>query len=118
MSTWDGQLLNEKETFESQVTTDTLLKLVFRKQDELDNREREMAMTFYHGHGLSEIDVCMPQYGTQFVVRLVWGGGERSNTILGILYEHIHTATHCDFFANGRDPCEIDNAFPVWRLHI
>ena len=118
MSTWDGQLLDEKETLESQVTTDTLLTLVLMKQYELDNSEREMAMTLYQEHGPSEIDVCMPPYGTQFVVRLVWGGGERSNTILGLVYEHIHTATHCDFVANGRDPCEFDNAFPVWRLHI
>ena len=64
VSTWDGQLLDEKETIESHVTTDTLLKLAFMKQYELDNSEREMAMTFYQAHGPSEIDVCMPQYGT------------------------------------------------------
>ena len=83
VTTWDGQLLDEKETIESQVATDTLLKLVFMKQYELDNSEREMAMTFYQGHAPSEIDVCMPQYGTHLVVRLVWGGGERSTPYLG-----------------------------------
>ena len=118
LSTWDGKLLQDGETIGSQVSTsNTLFKLVFMKQYELNHNERDMVMKFANlAHGISSIDVRMPQYGTQFVVRPVWGGGSRSNHILGLLYQHSGTEHHCQLKRSGVDPMQVDFNFPVTIL--
>ena len=89
VSTWDGQLLDDGKSIGSQVKTlDTLFKLVFMKQYDLNQEDMAMVREFA-GNGShtrpSELIVTMPLYQTQFVVMPVFGGAGRTNDLLGIL---------------------------------
>ena len=115
LATWDGQLLQDGETIGSQVSTiDTLFKLVFMKQYDLDHNDLDMVMEFANlAHGTSSLCVTMPLYGIQFEVHPVFGGGSRSNQILGLLHQHMDSAAHCRAMKHGVDPRKIDYNCPV-----
>jgi hypothetical protein len=115
LSTWDGRLLQDGETIGSQVSTiNTLFKLVFMKQYDLNHHEMAMAMEFANlARGISHIAVRMPQYDTHFFVRPVWGDGSRSNHILGLLYQHSGTEHHCQLKGSGVNPMQVDFNYPV-----
>ena len=95
-------------------TIDTLFKLVFIKQYDLDHNDRDMVMEFANlAHGTSSLCVITPLYGTQFDVHLVFGGGSRSNQILGLLHQHVDIAAHCRAMKHGVDPMNIYYNCPV-----
>ena len=108
VSTYDGQLLQDQETIGSQVMmVDTHYKLVFMKQHDVDHKDMEMVMEFANLSNWDNpdemmIDVHMP-HGTEFVVRLVWGGIERSNSIIGLCFTHKTTESHCEMKLYGID---------------
>ena len=108
VSTFDGQLLDDGKPIGSQVDTlDTLFKLVFMKQYELNQEDNAMISEFaghFENTRPAGLIVTMPLYQTQFVAMPVLGGGERRNHLLGILYQHIETQRHVRLQAAGADP--------------
>ena len=120
LSTWDGRLLQDHTSLGAQVSTfDTLFKIVFMKQYDLDHNDMAMVMEFANlAHGTSKITVTMPQYGNQFVVRPVWGSGTRHNHILGLLYQSMLIEQHCHFKGMGVDPTGVDYALPVVQFEL
>ena len=115
LATWDGQLLQDGETIGSQVSTiDTLFKLVFVKQYDLDHNDLDMAMECANlAHSTSSLCVTMPLYGIQFEMHPVLGGGGRPNQTLGLLHQHMDIAAHCRAMKHGVDPKTIDCNCPV-----
>ena len=99
VSTWDGQLLPDADVLKDDLLSTeehvhTLFKLVLIKRYNLNYRDTEMAQTFA-ARPQRKLDVTMEMYGTQFVVKPVWGDGERHNHILGLLYKHKATDRLC-----------------------
>lgn len=87
-------MLQDGGTIGSQVSTlDTLFKLVFMKQYDLDHNDLDMVLELANlAHGTSSLCVTMPLYGIQFEVHPVFGGGSRPNHILGPLHQHMDIA--------------------------
>ena len=121
VSTWDGQLLDDGKSIGSQVDTlDTLFKLVFMKQYDLNQEDMAMVREFagnVHAsrHGLI---ATMPLYQTQFVVMPVFGGAGRRNHLLGILYQHSETQRHVQLKECGVDPSDVDPSCPVTLTEV
>ena len=129
VSTWDGQLLDDGKSIGSQVKTlDTLFKLVFMKQYDLDQDDLAMMREFAglgHRNRLVASDtrpsgliVTMPLYQTQMVVMPVFGGAGRRNHLLGILYQHSETQRHVQLQECGVDPSVVDPSCPVTRAEF
>ena len=115
MSTFDGEMLDDSKTIGSQVADiDTVFKLVFMKQYDLNTNEKAMCNQFADAAcRTSALVVTMPQYGTEFVVEPVWGSEEKSRDILGIIYQHRTTYDHCELLKRGVDPMQVDHLAPV-----
>ena len=66
----------------------------------------------------SGLIVTKPKGETTFVVRPVFGGADRPNAILGILYQHNDTEKHCQLKESGVDPRVVDTTCQVTRVDV
>lgn len=95
---------------------DTLLNIVFMKQYDLTPNDMAMVNQFANLIlGISNMSMRLPG-GTEVDCRPVWGGGDRSNHILGIFYQHSATEHHCLLKTRGVDAMQVDFNFPVHVL--
>ena len=115
---WSGNLLDDSKTVGSQLTLGQdlfMFKLVFFKQTNLSHRDLQMISDFgQSGQETSGYTVSLQPNDTQFVVMPVWGGVDRPDHILGVIYQHRATERHCHFMERGVDPRGVDtqiNAF-------
>ena len=113
-----GNMLDDSKSIGSQVTLGEdqfMFKLVFFKQTNLSHRDNAMIADFAdHGTRTSGYIVPLQPHGTEFVVMPVWGGVDRPDHILGVIYQHRATERHCHFMSRGVDPRGVDtqiNAF-------
>jgi hypothetical protein len=116
---WNGTFLDDEQSLGSQVTLGHnlfLFKLVFMKQYNFSDREYEMMDDFadfgqrtsgYHVRG---------RHGTPLVVMPVWGGQDRPNAILGVMYQHKATEDACRMKERGVDIRQFHNDCPVFSF--
>ena len=118
---WSGNFLDDHKTMGSQVTlwqTDLFMfKLVFFKQTNLSHRDNAMIADFVdHGKDTSGYIVSLPHNDTQFVVMPLWGGVDRPDDILGVIYQHKATEEHCSLMLRGVDPRWVDTKFNALKV--
>ena len=109
---WSGNLLDDSKSSGSQVTLGHdlfMVKLVFFKQTNLGHIDNAMISdSADHGQESSGYTVSLQPSDTQFVVMQVWGGVDRPDHILGVIYQHRATGDHCNFMLRGVDPRGVD----------
>lgn len=117
---WNGSFMDDCKTIASQVSSwgedEFMFKLVFMKQLNLSEDDKVLISRFAGGY--SDSVVTMPQYGTKFIVMPVWGGGDRSDHILGIFYQHAMTADHCLLAQRGVDPRDVAPNVPIFAYDV
>ena len=120
LSTWYGKLLDDGQSIGSQVETlDMLFKMVFMQQYNLSKAEWAMIKTFADpAQRTAGLVVTAPNHQTQFIVRPVWGGDDRPNAILGIIYNHCDTETHCQLMESGVHPKEVHSCQGMLTINV
>ena len=120
LSTWDGKLLNDEELIGSQVDTlDVLFKMVFMQQYNLSNEEWPMLREFAdYEKRTAALVVTAPIHQTQFVARPVFGGEDRPNAILGIIYNHFETETHCQLMERDVHPKDVHSCQATLMINV
>ena len=124
LSTWDGKLLDDGKSLEAQLDDqlfehDQLFKLVFMQQDNLSTEEMAMIRQCADpAQFTSGLIVTSPMYKTQFIVRPVFGGADRPNAILGIIYQHHETEKHCQCMECGVHPNAVHGQAQLQRFDL
>ena len=86
-----------------------MFKLAFFKQTNLSHRDNAMISDCAdYGQETSGYIVPLQPNDTQFVVMPVWGGVDRPDHILGVIYQHRATERHCHLMERGVDPRDVD----------
>ena len=124
VATLHGELLDDDRSIGSQMIFDEnlfLCKLVFMKQGMAHLTPSERTQI---AHFADPARFCAGYYmnllphGTPFVVLPVWGGVDRANEILGVLYQHKTTAEHCRMMQQGVDPRIVDVNVPIFQVEL
>ena len=95
--THDGNFLQDNQTFSCQMKSSqmqTLYKVVWMKQYNFHPMDLQMMQTFADNHAIDNIG-CQMRSGNTFYLRAVWGGADRPNAILGLVWQHSLTEKHC-----------------------
>ena len=96
-----------------------MFKLVFFKQTNLSHRDNAMIADFAdRGKEASGYIVSLPPNDTQFVVMPVWGGVDRPDAILGVIYQHKATEEQCNFFLREVDPRGVDTKLKAFKFDL
>ena len=96
--THDGNLLQDDQTFSCKMKSSqmqTLYKVVWMKQYNLHPWDLQMVQTLAENQSIDNIGYQMNGSGNTFYLRAVWGGADRPNAILGLVWQHSLTEKHC-----------------------
>ena len=98
LCTWDGTMLQDKMTFQAQMTrkeiAESFFKVVWMKQHNFSARDRQILHFFHDNPRAAHVSIPMTN-GTEFYVRPVFGGQGRLNDMLGLVFNHRDTEAHC-----------------------
>ena len=110
LSTYDGNMLDDKCTFAAQMTNaqmHTFYKMVWMKQYNMTDRDHALMHCFADRSKCLDNLGCEMKQGNVFHVRAVWGGSDRPEDIIGLVWQHSITEKHCWIKTNkGLDPTD------------
>ena len=98
LGTHDGNLLQDDQTFSCQMKSSqmqTLYKVVWMKQYNMNPWDLQTMQIFADNKIIEDIGCQMKGSGNTFYLRAVWGGADRPNAILGLVWQHSLTEKHC-----------------------
>ena len=100
LSTYDGNMLDDKCTFAAQMTNaqmHTFYKMVWMEQYNMTPRDHALMHIFADRSKDVENLGCDMKQGNTFHVRAVWGGSDRQDHIIGLVWKHSITMCGCMF---------------------